>query len=100
MKKLIISGGIALFTIPSVIYYTVKYYINHCLSFEESAILGFTLICSLITFGLMFSVYNAYLVSKLTKKVNNLEKQIEEYHYDNIEYHENNRDILLDMEVE
>lgn len=96
MKKLIISGGIALFTIPSLCYYTAKYYICKSLTFQDSMIVMFTLFCSLMIFGLIFGVYNAYQCLKLTNKVQELENKIEQYHYDNLEYHENNRELILD----
>lgn len=97
MKKLIISGVVALLTIPSLCYYIAKYYMYKNLTFEESMIFTFTFFGSLMIFGILFGVYNAYQNLKLREEVRELKDVIEEYHYDNIEYHENNRDLLLDI---
>lgn len=106
MKKIIFSGGIALLTIPSLCYYIIKYYIHGSLNFEQSMIVIFTLLSSLMIIGILLGVYNAYQNLKLHNQnlalhneIVELNRKIEEYHYDNIEYHENNRDILLDLEV-
>lgn len=98
MKKLIISGGIAVITIPCLCYYVTKYYIYKSLSFEQSMIVMFTIICSLMIFGLIFGVYNAYQNLLLKVKVQELENKIDNYHYDNLEYHEDNRELLLDLD--
>lgn len=97
MRKLLLSFGVALLTIPSLCYYTAKYYIYKNLTFEESMIFIFSLFCSLMIFGLLFSVYNAYQNLKLHNKIQELENKIEQYHYDNLEYHENNRELILDL---
>lgn len=111
MKKILISGGLALLVIPSLCYYITKYYFYKKLTFEESMFVMFIILCSLVIFGLLFGVYNAYQVSvlhkenlilhndnlELNKKIDNLTEKLTEFHYDNIEYHENNRDILLDL---
>lgn len=98
MKKLIISGGIAIVTIPCLCYYIGKYYIYKSLTFEESMIVMFTMFCSLMIFGVLLGVYNAYQNVMLHNKIDELENKIEQYHYDNLEYHEDNRELLLDLD--
>lgn len=98
MKKLVISGGIALLTIPSLIYYTTKYYIDGSLNFDNSMIVMFTIICSLLIIGMLLNIYNAYQNKELRNQISDLKEFIKECHYDNLEYHENNRDILLDLD--
>lgn len=126
MKKLLLSGGIASLTIPSLVYYIAKYYKDKSLNFEESMFYAFVFICSLIIFGLIGNVYNAYQNSKLQKQYQEINKQnleikrqnkeikeqnnilnnkikelkdfIELCHYEDIEFHNNNREIILDLE--
>ena len=91
MKRLFISSGIAILTIPSLCYYIIKYYNNKALNSNRFSIVMFTIICSLTILGLLFGIYNAY---KLTK----LENIIKDNHYENLEVQMNNREIMLDME--
>ncbi len=88
MKKILLNGGIALLTIPSLIYYIAKYYIEKTLSFKQSIFWAFVIICSLIIFGLLLNVYNAYqnfILCKQNKELNNrineLKDFIEKCHY-------------------
>ena len=89
MKKLIISGGISVVTIPCLCYYIAKYYIYKSLTFEQSMIVMFTVFCSLMIFGLLLGTFCAYKCIKLTEKVEE---------YDNLEYYEDNRELLLDLD--
>lgn len=98
MKKLIISGGIALFTIPCLCYYIAKYYIYKTLTFEQSMIIVFTIFCTLMIIGVSLGFYNAYQNLKLHNELDELKNMIEQYHYDSIEYHEDNRELLLDLD--
>lgn len=98
MKKLIISGVIAIITIPCLCYYIAKYYIYQSLTFEQSMIVMFIILCSLIIFGLLIGVFCAYKCLKLTEKIKKLETKLDNYHYDNLEYQENNRELLLGLD--
>ncbi len=105
MKKIFLSGGIAVLTIPSLCYYIAKYYAEKTLNFKESMFIAFVLICSLIILGLLLNIYNTYQNLKLRKQNEELNKKIEvltdlveQCHYENIEYHNNNREIILDLE--
>lgn len=98
MKKLIISGGISVVTIPCLCYYIAKYYIYKSLTFEQSMIVMITVFCSLVIFGLLLGTFCAYKCIKLTEKVKELDEKLDNYHYDNLEYHENNRELLLDLD--
>lgn len=97
MKKLVASGGIALLTIPSLCYYIAKYYIDKSLTFEQSMIYIFSLLCGLIIIGILLGFYNAYQNLKLKNDIKELKDIIKQYHYDNLEYHEDNREIILDL---
>lgn len=98
MKKLIISGGIAVITIPCLCYYVTKYYIYRTLTFEQSMMVMFIIISTLMAIGLLIGFYNAYQNVKLHNRIDELENKIEQCHYDNIEYHEDNRELLLDLD--
>lgn len=98
MKKLIISGGISVVTIPCLCYYIAKYYIYKSLTFEQSMIVMFTVFCSLVIFGLLLGIFCAYKCIKLTEKVKELDEKLDNYHYDNLEYHEDNRELLLNLD--
>ena len=91
MKRLFVSGGIALLTIPSLCYYVIKYYNNKALSSNQFSIIMFTFICTLAILGLLIGIYNAYQLIKL-------EKIIMDNHYEDLEVQMNNREIMLDME--
>lgn len=104
--KLLISGLITIITLPCVVYYISKYYIQGSISFEKSLISGFTLICSLLILGVILGVYNAYQNYQLKKENLQLEKiifdlsnKVDNYHFDNLEYQNGTRELILDSET-
>ena len=100
MKKIIGSIVISIFTVPSILYYVTKYYIYGLLNFDKPMIIMFTVVSSLSIIGILLNIYNSYQNCKLQKQIIELNNLIEKYHYENLEYHENNREILLDLDLE
>ncbi len=114
MKKVLVSGGIAILTIPSLCYYITKYYVQKTLNFKESMFFAFVVVCSLIILGLLLGVYNTFQNSQLhhqndelikqnlqlSEEIEDLKDFVEKCHYEDIEYHNNNRELILDLENE
>lgn len=81
--------------VPCLIYYSSKFYCSKSLSFEKSAILGWTIIVSLILFNIVQTFFLQRNVDALHKENKELKDIIVKNHYDNINYQKNTREIIM-----
>lgn len=103
----IISVFIGILTIPSLLYYISKYLYNGTLNFKETQQFEFVIVCSLLIFGLIIGIISSYQnvkiyneLLKLKEKINKLKNLIINNHYEDLEFQNNNRDIIVDLGLE
>ena len=102
MKKLgtYILGLLSIF---SICYYSIKFYTNKFLSFNDSSVIFWIILLILILFTLIIGLYNCYVVSvlkhqniELLELVKELKEQSDTQCNNVLEATYNSRDIILD----
>ena len=81
-----------------MLYYSAKYYTQGRLSFEHNAIVGFSIVCTMIIICLILNMYNAIRNDQLKDQISELSKQLERYHYAEMKATENNMECILDID--
>lgn len=91
--------------VPTLVVFTVKFYTERKLIFEEKYLLMWTMLTILISISLILSCLALKRVSELKDQnkiliqlVIELKSQSEKNHYENISYQQNSREIFIDLE--
>lgn len=111
-RKLKIFSWLLVITIvPSMVYYSSKFYIEKSLNFTANCLLGWTIIVSLIILSVILNlvvvkirnkIYNKLIKTQdqneeLKQLIKTLISQAENNHFEDVGYQQGTREIVLDL---
>lgn len=105
MVKLLknIFNVIAAILFPILIFFTGRFYVDKHLSFEQSYIVLWTFVIILIIISLVIGLYALQSLTVLKKQnqelkllIENLNRQTENNHQENMMYMQNSRELLME----
>lgn len=97
MNGKILSIFCSIVAIPSLIYYTSKYYVIGSITFDERNLMAWSIVVGFTLLGLIFGIINSFKIDKLTKLLEEIQETQILNHHEEVKLHKNSRIFLKEV---